>query len=120
MGCIERIIVNGATVERDCHTGQPVGRKAKLSGPSLLKKAVNFATAAAKHMKAGMPRASAAELERRFAICQGCEFYDGTACTKCGCPVVREKKYLSKLAWADSECPAGKWGKEAKNAVDNS
>jgi hypothetical protein len=87
--------------------------------PGAMQKAANFAASAAKHVAAGMPQCSDEERERRFAICQGCEFYDGKACTKCGCPVVREKQFVSKLAWADSECPAGKWGKEAKKAVDN-
>ena len=88
--------------------------------PGLAQKAANFASSAAKHVAAGMPQCSDEERERRFAICQSCEFYDGKACTKCGCPVVREKRFVSKLAWADSECPVGKWGKEAKKAVDNS
>jgi hypothetical protein len=57
-----------------------------------------------------MPRASEEEVARRFAICQGCEFFDGKACTKCGCPVVREKQFVSKLSWANERCPAGKWG----------
>lgn len=116
MGCIEEIIENGKVVRRDCHTRLPIGT---ASPPSLLRKVANFAAAATKHVSAGMPRASEAEVERRFAICKGCEFFDGSACTKCGCPIVREQKFVSKLAWADSECPAGKWGKEVKSAVDN-
>jgi hypothetical protein len=27
--------------------------------------------------------------------------------------VVREKRFVSKLAWADSSCPVGKWGPES-------
>jgi hypothetical protein len=88
-------------------------------GPSLLTKAVNFATSAAAHIAAGAPRASDAEIERRFAICQGCEFYDGKACTRCGCPVVRESRFVSKLSWANESCPVGKWGKEPQTPVDN-
>jgi hypothetical protein len=88
-------------------------------GVSLVQQAVNFVTSAAKHVAAGMPRATDEQVAERFSICQGCEFYDGKACTKCGCPVVREKQFVSKLAWADSECPVGKWGKDAKKAVDN-
>jgi hypothetical protein len=88
----------------------PAYPRAAKPGPSLLTKAVNFATSAAKHVAAGMPRASEEEIERRFAICQGCEFYGGKACTKCGCPVVREQRFVSKLAWANEKCPVGKWG----------
>jgi hypothetical protein len=28
----------------------------------------------------------------------------------CGCPVVREKAFVSKLSWAGEKCPVGKWG----------
>lgn len=80
------------------------------SGPSLLTKATNFAASAAKHVAAGMPQASEEEVARRYAICQGCEHFDGKACRQCGCPVVREKKFLSKLSWAGESCPVGKWG----------
>lgn len=77
---------------------------------SLVQKAVGFVTSAAKHVAAGMPAATDEEVARRFSICQGCEFYDGTACSKCGCPVVREKRFVSKLSWANESCPVGKWG----------
>jgi hypothetical protein len=78
--------------------------------PPFLKKAANFAASAAKHVAAGMPQATDEQVAARFAICQGCEHFDGSACKQCGCPIVRQKKFLSKLSWADSECPVGKWG----------
>ena len=81
-----------------------------VTPPSLLQKAANFAASAAAHVAAGMPQASQEQIDARFAICQGCEFFDGRACTKCGCPVVREKQFVSKLAWANEKCPVGKWG----------
>lgn len=84
-----------------------------VSRPSLIQKAMNFAAAAAKHVAAGAPMASDEEVARRFAICQGCEFFDGKACAQCGCPVNRERAYLSKLSWADQSCPVGKWGPAA-------
>jgi hypothetical protein len=79
-------------------------------GVSLATKARNFAASAAKHVAAGMPQATDEQVAARFAICQGCEHFDGKACRKCGCPVVREKKFLSKLSWAGESCPVGKWG----------
>ena len=91
----------------ELHAAYPRERKA---GPSLLSRVANFATSAAAHVAAGMPRASDEEIERRFAICQGCEHYDGKACKQCGCPVVRESRFVSKLSWANEKCPAGKWG----------
>lgn len=80
------------------------------SPPSLLTKAANFATSAARHVAAGMPRATQEQVDARFAVCQGCPHFDGKACRLCGCPVVREQAYISKLSWANEKCPAGKWG----------
>lgn len=79
-------------------------------GPSLLQKTRNFATSAAAHVAAGMPRASQEEIERRFSLCKSCDRFDGRACTLCGCPIKRESKMISKLAWANESCPIGKWG----------
>lgn len=78
-------------------------------GLSLVQKAVGFLTSAAKHVAAGMPAATESEVARRFAICQSCEHYDGSACSKCGCPVVRARRFVSKLSWANESCPIGKW-----------
>lgn len=78
--------------------------------PSTLEKAKNFAASAARHVAAGMPMATDDEVARRFAICQQCEHFDGKACGKCGCPIVREKRFVSKLSWANEKCPVGKWG----------
>lgn len=78
--------------------------------PSLLQKAANFAAAAAAHVAAGMPRATQEQIDARHAICQTCEHYNGRACRKCGCPVNREKAFISKLSWANEKCPVGKWG----------
>jgi hypothetical protein len=79
-------------------------------GVSLLTKATNFAKSAAAHVAAGMPQASDEEILRRHAICTGCEFFVNDSCGKCGCPVARDRKFVSKLAWADQSCPVGKWG----------
>jgi hypothetical protein len=81
-----------------------------LPAPTLATKAANFATSAAKHVAAGMPQATDEQVAARFAICQTCEHFDGRACKKCGCPVVRKKQFLSKLSWAGESCPVGKWG----------
>lgn len=88
---------------------EEVVRPSLQAGPTFLQKAKNFAAAAVQHVAAGAPMASDEEVARRFSICQGCEFYDGKACMKCGCPIVRESKFISKLSWADQSCPVGKW-----------
>ena len=81
------------------------------SAPGFLEKVKNFATAAAGHVAAGMPMATDEEIIRRHDICLGCEYLQDNACTQCGCPVARVRGYVSKLSWADSECPVAKWGK---------
>ena len=113
---------DGCIVERgdvltvdEAHAAFP--RVPSMTNPSLLQKVANFASSAASHVAAGMPRASDEEIERRFATCQGCEHYDGKACTKCGCPVVRESRFVSKLAWANESCPVGKWGAAGEQKV---
>lgn len=88
----------------------PMFRRCRPPAPDLLTKARNFAASAAQHVAAGAPLASEEEVARRFAICQQCEHFDGRACRQCGCPVVRERQYISKLSWADQACPVGKWG----------
>ena len=77
--------------------------------PGIAQRVVNFAAAVSQHVAAGAPMASAEDVAARFAICQTCQFFDGKACTQCGCPVVRERQFLSKLSWADQACPVDKW-----------
>jgi hypothetical protein len=81
--------------------------------PPLTQRVANFAASVADHIAAGMPRATDEQIAERFAICQGCEFLSGGACSQCGCPVVREARYISKLSWANESCPVGKWGPAA-------
>lgn len=93
------------------HSPGPLLGLERDDAPSFLEKVKNFAVAAAEHVAAGMPMASDEEILRRHDICRACEFLKDNACTKCGCPIVRERQYVSKLSWADQECPIGKWGK---------
>lgn len=79
--------------------------------PGFLTKVKNFASAAAQHVAAGMPMCTDEEIIARHDICLKCEHLVNNACNLCGCPVARAAGYVSKLSWADQECPAGKWGK---------
>lgn len=83
------------------------------SGPSRLRRAANFAKAAAKHELRGRPKADQATIDARLAICHACPFYrpGQEACghKQCGCGVSSKQKYLNKLAWADQQCPDGRW-----------
>lgn len=103
MPCTEQYLDGGVMRERPCGA-------ASQPAPSLLQKVSNFAASAAAHVAAGMPQASQEQIDARYAICQTCEHFDGRACRQCGCPVVRERQFISKLAWANEKCPAGKWG----------
>lgn len=80
-----------------------------------MEKTVNFAVAAASHIAAGAPMASGEEIARRYAICSQCEFLVNDSCAKCGCGISSIRGYVSKLSWADQECPIGKWGKITRN-----
>lgn len=93
------------------HPAYPRSNSPTRTAVSLTHKAVHFAASAAKHVAAGMPMATQEQIDARYAICQACEFFTGGACSKCGCPLVRERKYISKLSWAHESCPVGKWGK---------
>lgn len=43
------------------------------------------------------------QAKQRLAICEGCEFYANTRCTKCGC-YMAVKTHLKA-----ANCPVGKW-----------
>jgi hypothetical protein len=118
MRCVERgytldevrpciVSEDGDTITVDTeHPAYPRARP----GLSAVQKAVNFATSAARHVAAGAPRCTEEQVAARHAICSTCEFLKNGSCEKCGCPVVRERAYISKLSWAGESCPAGKWG----------
>lgn len=85
--------------------------KRSEDGPGFAQKVKNFAQASIEHMLKGMPMCSDEQIIERHNICLGCEYFKDDTCTKCGCPLIRNKQFVSKLAWADQECPVGKWGK---------
>jgi len=108
--------VSSYAVQRNCRpeatpTPPAVPGLDRSDAPSFLAKVRNFASAAVSHVAAGMPMASDAEIIRRHDICLACKHLVNDACKLCGCPVSRVSGYVSKLSWADQECPAGKWGK---------
>ena len=82
---------------------------------SFAKKLQNFAKSTINHIKNGMPMCSEEEIIARHNICLECEYFKDDTCSKCGCPLLRHRQFVSKLAWADQECPIGKWGKINKN-----
>lgn len=85
--------------------------RSSVDQPTFIKKIMNFAESTVSHIKSGMPTCTNEQIIQRHDICLGCEFFSDDTCTKCGCPLIRNKQFVSKLAWADQECPVGKWGK---------
>jgi len=78
----------------------------KQRQPSIFKKGANFIKSAAKHVAGGMKAVSQEEMDRRMAICEGCEFFTGgdrPKCSKCGCHL------KIKARWESAHCPINKW-----------
>ena len=120
-----------AKIQRGCGGRRPEAGGIQ-AGPSLARRAANFAKAAAGHVRRGLPKCTQEQIDARLAICQACDLYQvnprpssraqaegsptgapaGT-CThsSCGCPVTRWGRFRNKLAWADQACPLGKWAK---------
>jgi hypothetical protein len=63
------------------------------------------------HIYSGSPKSSKEEINYRYQICIRCDQFDKikSQCNLCGCLIKNKKVFLNKLAWADQECPIGKW-----------
>lgn len=96
----------------EAHGGIP-SPKVTHASVSLAQKAKNAIGAAGRVAKSAAAslsrgespkvRVSKEERDRRLAICQRCEFFNGRSCEKCGCIA----KWKTKLA--TESCPVGKW-----------
>jgi len=78
----------------------------KQNKTSIFKKGANFIKSATKHVAGGMKNVSQEEMDRRIAICEGCEFFTGgdrPRCAKCGCHL------KIKARWESAHCPINKW-----------
>lgn len=80
---------------------------------TLLLKIITFLRSLFWHCYAGFPKSTIQQINDRMNICETCEMLDKkyNQCLICGCNINREKKFMNKLAWADQECPLGKWQK---------
>ena len=52
------------------------------------------------------------QVEKRYSVCNTCEFFNNNTCTKCDCIITRNLNYMNKLFFKDQECPELKWTKE--------
>lgn len=92
--------------------------KIDIQEPSFLQKAVNFAGAITQHVFSGFQQCTQEQIDYRLALCKACELFikkdeSVGVCghEKCGCNLKNEQVFLNKLAWADQQCPLGKWTK---------
>jgi len=65
------------------------------------------------HIWNGFPKTTQSEILGRYSICIDCENFNSkkSQCDICGCAINKKSIFLNKLAWADQECPTGKWSK---------
>lgn len=65
------------------------------------------------HIYAGFPKCTQQQISDRYNICINCDRFDdiNNECKECGCNINNRKIFMNKLAWADQECPIGKWQK---------
>jgi hypothetical protein len=103
---------SGVTRELPIETGD---ESPAIEAPGLLRQALTFAEALARHVAAGSPEATPEQAEARLAICRGCVYFDPEAarCKACGC------RMEVKVTWADASCPLDppKWGPVTADAL---
>ena len=65
------------------------------------------------HVARGLPKSTQQEINDRFNVCLNCDKFNilKSECKVCGCNINTKRVFLNKLAWADQECPIGKWSK---------
>jgi hypothetical protein len=65
------------------------------------------------HILLGLPKTNQKEIQDRYSICLSCDKFNKikSECGVCGCAISNRSMFLNKLAWADQECPIGKWPK---------
>lgn len=65
------------------------------------------------HIARGLPKSGQKNILTRYTICLECSDFDTVdkICNQCGCNISDKNIFMNKLAWADQECPLGKWKK---------
>jgi uncharacterized paraquat-inducible protein A len=79
----------------------------------LIRKISTFIKSLLFHVWSGFPKSTKEQINARLSICKECEYYSekDKQCMVCGCNLSDKKIFMNKLAWADQECPIGKWKK---------
>ena len=80
------------------------------------RRASKLARESARYVAGGMKKCSQEQVDSRFTVCAGCEYYtpsddivDSGECELCECNCNRDVKFLNKLAWKCQTCPLLKW-----------
>ena len=120
---IHVLLANGpVTVRWGRETLPKLSRAGAAVEPDLVQRVQNFKRAGVKHVSAGSPQASDADVAARWAICESaaCGLFRrtkrGGTClhTSCGCRLrtlgAEGLVGPNKLRWADQACPLGFWG----------
>lgn len=108
---VESPLYRDEYLHRECpvpHSGRVV-----IQPPNILTQYANFARSLTEHIAKGMPASEPEEVVESFRICSACPLYSDLSgqCCECGCYVNLALHYenLNMLAWAEKECPLGKW-----------
>lgn len=89
----------------------------KKNMPTIITRIVTFWKSFWNHIITGMKKSSIKEIEKRYSVCEGCEFFNfkneqeeiSATCNVCGCSLSKKRIFMNKLAWKDQSCPEGKW-----------
>jgi hypothetical protein len=98
----------------------PDRKAAEPQGPSLIAKAANYAAAQLRDRMSGRRRRSPELIARIFdRHCRVCPRFNAetSECAECGCPVMPHEPEANKLAWANEQCPIGKWPIQRANLI---
>jgi hypothetical protein len=118
--CFTKAVLETAVIEGDkiAIAGEEwarlsvVHRTPAVSEPTLSELAANFSGAIMRWVKAGAPVSSQEVYGERSAVCDACQYWDGTArlglgkCSAPGCGCTSMKRWLQT-----ERCPLGKWAR---------
>lgn len=95
-------------IKHSCTVPANQARYNRFKRPGLVKKAVNFTEASAKHIAKGNKPTPRTLQEIRLNECNLCDHGDNKECFICGCNIP------TKASWAEQKCPLGKWPNEKR------
>jgi hypothetical protein len=105
--------VTGLETNRDICTRCAKDSREAVGAPTLLKKAVSYASALRRWTAAGRPERTDEEVQQIFdEHCNRCDKFDRDrkVCNSCGCPANTDQPAIrNKLKMATEACPLGRF-----------